>query len=94
MHDQEAAPSRRLIAAVLTQAIYDALLVKRPRPAYYRNHRKSNHLECIAYNARLFINSQNKLFCFYCFMADVCPKRLERKAHAYFREYDQGTHIY
>lgn len=51
---------------------------------------KSYSNELLAYEARTFFNSKNKLFNKYCFFLDIDPEYLERKAKAYFQKYDQG----
>lgn len=56
---------------------------------YYQK-KITHEKEVISYTARKFLNSKNKLFCFYCFSIDLDPEILAKKAFKYYRNFDKG----
>lgn len=95
--------SHRLISAIINQAIFDAILVKSPKnplplkPKKYQRKRipsnpdfvSSDH-NYLAWDARNFLRSDNKLFCFYCEIIDIDPVYLAEKVHKQLERYDKS----
>lgn len=95
---------RGLVSSVLLRAFRDAGCVRNPPPIKFEVKKKYkdwkmndpdfaydeyNHPKKLAWEARLFISSENKLFKAYCFMLKIDPEYLEEKMWKYIKDFDK-----
>jgi hypothetical protein len=93
MNEKDVKGERTLIAAILNNAIGDAIGFRNPQPSPSGKNEKEREAERHSYAARNFLRKENKLLRFYCNLIDIDPDYLCEKAHKYIKRFDNNESV-